>query len=73
MRQTTIFDDTVAHRIERLLARCEGVRRASDLDRQRLVRRCRRGPRGGCGPTRPGEKQWHLVPSRNIPLQDVAR
>jgi hypothetical protein len=31
MSQTTIFDDTVASKIELLLARCEGVRRGSDL------------------------------------------
>lgn len=31
--QKSIFDDTVAARIEALLARCDRVRRASDLDK----------------------------------------
>lgn len=33
LRQTTIFDETVASRIEALLARCDRIRLASDLDR----------------------------------------
>jgi hypothetical protein len=32
-RQTTLFDDTVASRIEALLARCEGIRRGSECSR----------------------------------------
>ena len=33
MRQITIFDDAVASRIEALLARCDRVRRGSEIDR----------------------------------------
>ena len=32
MRQTTIFDDTVASRIEALLARVDNIRRGSEID-----------------------------------------
>jgi hypothetical protein len=33
MSQTTIFDDTVASRIDQLLQRCDRIRRGSVIDR----------------------------------------
>lgn len=32
-RQTTIFDETVSSRIEALLARCDRIRRGSEINR----------------------------------------
>lgn len=36
MTQRTIFDDTVASRIEALLAKCDRIRRGVDIDRPHM-------------------------------------